>query len=110
MPSGNTAGVLTNDGFGQYFPGQQAAAPLPGTGDATQVAFWNGSSSITGTNSLWFDSGNSRLGVGNESPQFDIDVQNITGATIDAPAYFGSGGLNDLSNGGVYSCTSGPHV
>ncbi|MFN9114505.1 MAG: beta strand repeat-containing protein, partial [Bacteroidota bacterium] len=39
-----------------------------GSGTAGQVTFWNGTNSITGSNNLFWDNSNSRLGVGTNTP------------------------------------------
>ena len=48
--------------------------PVTGTGVAGQVAYWNGTSSQTGSNNLFWDAANSRLGVGTTSPEYKLDV------------------------------------
>lgn len=47
---------------------------ITGSGTATQVAFFNSSSSITGNNDLWWDNSNSRLGIGNNNPASNLDI------------------------------------
>jgi hypothetical protein len=56
--------------------GGQAALtnPVTGTGSAGQVSFWNGTTTQTGDNGLWWDNTNKRLGIGTTSPQRDLDV------------------------------------
>jgi hypothetical protein len=41
---------------------------VTGTGTSGQIAFWNGTSSITGESNLFWDSTNDRLGIGTASP------------------------------------------
>jgi len=53
-------------------------AGISGSGTATQVAFWNGTSSITGSNNLYFDSTNSYLGIGTNVPTTALDVHHST--------------------------------
>jgi hypothetical protein len=48
--------------------------PVTGTGASGQVAFWNGTSSQTGDNGLFWDNTNKRLGVGTTTPSQAIDV------------------------------------
>lgn len=50
------------------------ASGISGSGSAGQVAFWNGASSITGENDLWYDSTNDRLGIDNNSPSEKIEI------------------------------------
>ena len=47
---------------------------VSGSGVAGQVAFWSSTSSQTGSNSLFWDIANSRLGIGNATPEFKLDV------------------------------------
>jgi hypothetical protein len=47
---------------------------IGGTGTSGQVAFWNGTSSQTGDNGLFWDNVNKRLGVGTSTPRYFIDV------------------------------------
>ena len=63
----------------------------PGTGTVTgsgtngQVTYWNGASTITGTNNLFYDAGNSRLGINNNAPGAPLDVHSsLAGAIIQA--------------------------
>jgi hypothetical protein len=66
--------------------------PVTGTGAAGQVAFWNGTSSQTGDNGLFWDNTNKRLGVGTNAAAFPVDiisannvllrVSNTNGATL----------------------------
>ncbi|GIW60431.1 MAG: hypothetical protein KatS3mg087_1497 [Patescibacteria group bacterium] len=47
---------------------------VTGTGTATQIAYWDSSTSITGNNNLWWDNANSRLGIGTSNPAYSLDV------------------------------------
>ena len=44
------------------------SAGLSGSGAATQVAFWNSANPLTGTNNLWWDNVDTRLGIGTNAP------------------------------------------
>jgi hypothetical protein len=48
--------------------------PVTGTGTSGQVAFWNGTSSQTGDNGLFWNNTNKRLGIGTTTPTQDLDV------------------------------------
>jgi len=48
--------------------------PVTGTGTSGQVAYWSGSTSQTGSNSLFWDTTNSRLGIGTNSPEGPLHV------------------------------------
>jgi hypothetical protein len=41
---------------------------LTGSGTATQIAYWNAASTLTGSGNLWWDNTNTRLGVGTGAP------------------------------------------
>jgi hypothetical protein len=47
---------------------------LTGTGASGQVAFWNGTTTQTGSNNLFWDNVNSRLGIGTTTPTTKLDV------------------------------------
>lgn len=49
---------------------------VSGTGASGQVAFWNGTSSITGENDLFWDSTNNRLGIGPAATTAKLDIYN----------------------------------
>lgn len=48
--------------------------PVTGTGTSGHVAFWNGTSSITGESNLFWDSTNDRLGIGTATPAAKLSV------------------------------------
>ena len=45
-----------------------------GSGATGQVAYWNGTNSQTGSNNLFWDAANARLGIGTNSPSEALDV------------------------------------
>jgi len=47
---------------------------VSGSGVAGQVAYWNGTSSQTGSNNLFWDAANARLGIGTNSPSTTLTV------------------------------------
>jgi hypothetical protein len=53
--------------------GENSAAPT-GSGAATQVTFWSGTSTLSGDDALWWDNTNKRLGVETKTPAVDLDV------------------------------------
>ena len=71
-----------------------------GSGVSTegQVAFWNGGSTITGSNDFWFESSSGRLGIGTTSPVYNFHVV----GSVAASDYFSS-----LGNAGATSNISG---
>jgi len=53
---------------------------VSGSGVAGQVAYWNGTSSQTGSNNLFWDAANARLGIGTNAPTANLSVvKNING-------------------------------
>ena len=58
--------------------GGPGTGTVTGTGAAGQVTYWNGASTITGTNNLFYDTVNSRLGVNTNTPGNAFDVHSST--------------------------------
>ena len=76
--SGSTNGFLSSTDWTTFNNKQNALTnPVTGTGAAGQVAFWNGTSSQTGDNLLFWDNTNKRLGVGTNAP---IGILNLAGS------------------------------
>jgi hypothetical protein len=57
-----------------------------GSGATGQVAYWNGTGSQTGSNNLFWDAANSRLGIGTNAPEsplhLNADMPSVSGVTI----------------------------
>jgi hypothetical protein len=53
--------------------GGPGSGTITGSGAATQVAFWNGASTITGSNNLFWDSTNNYLGINTNTPTTALD-------------------------------------
>lgn len=51
-----------------------ASGVLTGSGTATQVAFWSGTSSLTSNANLFWDNTNSRLGIGTSGPLEALEI------------------------------------
>lgn len=76
--------------------------PVTGTGVAGEVAFFNGTSTITGDTGLFWDNTNKRLGIGASTPYTNLQIGSTSGAkyigvvdTADTSyniAYFGHNG------------------
>jgi hypothetical protein len=49
-----------------------------GSGTSGQVAYWNGTSTQTGSNNLYWDYTNDRLGIGTNTPSVTLDINGIT--------------------------------
>lgn len=56
------------------------AAGLTGTGASGQVAYWSGASTQAGSNNLFWDNTNGRLGIGTNAPfaKFDVRLNDAT--------------------------------
>jgi len=55
--------------------GGPGTGTVTGTGANGQVTYWNGASTITGSNNLFFDAVNGHLGVGTITPGTALDVK-----------------------------------
>lgn len=53
---------------------------VTGTGTATRVAFWSGTNTLSSNSNLYWDNSNSRLGINDASPEYNLDVEG-TGST-----------------------------
>ena len=58
--------------------GGSSSGTITGSGAATQVAFWNSASTITGSNNLFWDSTNNYLGINTNAPTTALDVHHST--------------------------------
>jgi hypothetical protein len=47
---------------------------VSGSGAVGQVAYWDGTTSITGENNLFWDSTNDRLGIGSANPNYKLEI------------------------------------
>jgi hypothetical protein len=59
--------------------------PVTGTGTATQVAFWDTSSSIAGDSKLYWNNTNKYLGVNVANPLYNLDVFGSANILLDNP-------------------------
>ncbi len=70
-----------------------------GSGVTGQVAYWNGTNSQTGSNNLFWNSANNRLGINTNTPTTSLQVVGtIRGTNVSTPLVF-SEGSDDLSFG-----------
>jgi hypothetical protein len=79
--STNTFEFYRDNGTGWDLIGGPGAGTVTGSGAAGQVTYWNGASSVTGDNGLFYDSVNDRLGIGTTTPGAAIDAHS-TQSTI----------------------------
>jgi hypothetical protein len=68
--SGSQNGLLSSTDW-TTFNGKQNALtnPVTGTGATGQVAYWTGTNSQTGSNNLFWDNANVKLGIGTNTPE-----------------------------------------
>jgi hypothetical protein len=91
-------GVVSNTEFG-YLDGVTSAIqtqlngkqgtltnPVTGTGTSGQVTYFTGTSAVTGSNNLFWDAANNRLGVGTATPAQSLDVRGT--AVFGANSFF----------------------
>jgi len=92
--------------------GGPGTGTVTGTGAAGQVTYWNGASTITGTNNLFYDTANSRLGVNTNAPTASLDIHsasntiaqfNQTVPTNDTRIVFQNGGSSLWRIGNLYN-------
>jgi hypothetical protein len=79
--TGANSTILATDTTLQAFGKTQGQlnARVSGTGASGQVSFWNGTSSQTGDNQLFWDNTNKRLGVGTNMPDSTLHVRKTLG-------------------------------
>jgi hypothetical protein len=78
----STSSVYVRTGFNGNYNGwgrlwsslDFSSIPVNGTGSAGQISFWNGTTSQSGDNQLWWDNTNKRLGVGTTTPSTKLHV------------------------------------
>lgn len=75
LASGSANGALSSTDWTTFNNKQNALInPVTGTGTSGQVAFWNGASTQTGSNNLFWDNVNGRLGIGTNAPTRTLDI------------------------------------
>ena len=104
-----TAGTGISISAGQI---SATATGITGTGSAGQVSYWNGASSITGTNNFFWDSVNNHLGINTNTPGTALDIHhnqstlvqlNQTTATNDTRIAFQNSGTALWRIGNFYN-------
>jgi len=73
--STNTFEFYRDNGTTWDLIGGPGTSTVTGTGANGQVTYWNGTSSITGSNDLFFDAVNGHFGVGTITPGTALDVK-----------------------------------
>ena len=70
--SGTNRGALSSADWTTF------SGKVGGSGATGQVAYWNGTNSQTGSNNLFWDAANARLGIGTNSPSTTLDIRGKT--------------------------------
>ena len=78
--------------------------PITGTGTNSQIAFWNGTNTQTGSSNLTWDNSNKRLGIG-LTPSHPLDIS--TGTTSDNSAINAVGSINDYFQMNIQNTSTG---
>ena len=79
LASGSTTGALSSTDWTTFNSKQNALTnPVTGTGASGQVTYFNGTSTVTGSNNHFWDATNNRLGIGTTTPQRSIEIFNST--------------------------------
>ena len=75
VPAGGSAGKYLDGASGAWtnLPAS-GTGTVTGTGAATQVTFWDGTSNVNGDTAFNWDNTNKRLGIGTASPGYKLDV------------------------------------
>jgi hypothetical protein len=112
FPAANASGALTNDGSGNL--SWSPAGTVTGSGVATRVAFWSGTSSLSSDSNLYWDDSNNRLGVGIATPAHVVDVQagstasGVYALNVDATLTPGGGTIVSYIEGSVSASVVAP--
>jgi hypothetical protein len=72
--STDTFAFFRDNGTGWDLIGGPGTGTVTGSGANGQVSFWNGASSITGSNNLFFDAVNGHLGIGTITPGTALEI------------------------------------
>lgn len=74
------------------------AAGISGSGAAGQVTYWTGTSAVSGSNNLFWDNANGRLGIGTNAPATTLDVRGtISGTTTSVGNMLSLTGANNVT-------------
>ncbi len=93
--SGSANGLLSSTDWTTFNNKQNALTnPITGTGTSGQVAYWSGTNTQTGSNNLFWDATNNRLGIGTNAPTYKLDISGISNGAIGAKISATTGLLN----------------
>jgi hypothetical protein len=101
LTTSGTSGAATLVGATLNIPQYQAVLtnPVTGTGASGQVAYWSGTGTQTGSNNLFWDNANGRLGIGTSTPTINLQVE--TSVNSSAGIYTRNSNSGNLAYGYV---------
>lgn len=80
-----------------------------GSGTSGQVAYWSGTNTQAGSNNLFWDSANNRLGIGTAIPAYGLDV--VGDIQTSTKIFNGNGNLEVGADGDLnYNSGNGSHI
>ena len=82
--TGTPTYLLGTDASGNVVKVLDSGGTVTGTGVATRVAFWSGTSSLSADSNLYWDDTNNRLGIGTETPSYQLSIENHATTTSTA--------------------------
>ena len=92
---GTDGQVLTSTGTGIAWEDASGGASLSG-GEASKVAIWSATDTLTHHDSFHFNTSNTRLGIGTQFPNYTLDVAGNIGLAQFGYIYFGTNSSNQL--------------
>jgi hypothetical protein len=113
VASATNTGKLSSTDWNTFNGKQNALTnPITGTGASGQVAYWNGTTTQTGTNNFYWDNSNNQLGVGTNAPSAGVTSYSTVPATQFkaagvAPAFTFSNTLLSPTLGCVFGLATG---
>ena len=113
VASATNTGKLSSTDWNTFNSKQNALTnPITGTGASGQVAYWNGTTTQTGTNNFYWDNSNNQLGVGTNAPSAGVTSYSTVPATQFkaagvAPAFTFSNTLLSPTLGCVFGLATG---
>lgn len=117
--STDTLDLYRDTGTAWLLLSPSSTGTITGSGAAGQVTIFSGASSITGTNNLFWDTSNLRLGINTNTPGAALDIHstastlmqlNQTTATNDTRIAFQNGGVAKWRIGSFYNLGSNDYA
>jgi len=99
--STDTFTIYRDTGISWVIIGSSAGGTITGSGVINEVALWNGTSSITGDNELYYDSTNNYFGIGTNTPGTNLDVHGTNNVLVQLNSTTTGNSLVSLQNQGT---------